>query len=89
MIMLIVLLLHTQKILLSEVDLITLKNWMNMVRGEIIQPDPHGRLRVADILCVGHNGININDVFDTRFELQIRERHLSWAAIYRQMTLGT
>ena len=45
-----------------------------MVRGVAIQTDPHGRLRVTDVLCVGRNGIHINDVFNTRFELQMGKR---------------
>ena len=45
-----------------------------MVRGVEIQPDPHGRLRVSDVLCVGRDGINIDAVFDTWFELAMGRR---------------
>ena len=39
-----------------------------MVRGEIIQSDVHGRIRVSDVLCVGRNGVNIDNVISNGIE---------------------
>ena len=35
----------------------------------MIQSDNYGRLRVSDVLCVGREGIFIDDVFNAGIEL--------------------
>ena len=45
-----------------------------MVRGVETQPDGYGRLRISDVLTVGQQNIDINQVFDQGIDLGFNSR---------------
>ena len=54
-----------------------------MVRGEVIESDNHGRIRVSDVLCVGRAGIVIDDLFNAGVELGEAKRQFVVAGVFR------
>ena len=45
-----------------------------MVRGVIIQPDNYGRIRVSDVLCIGQNGVIVEQLFNHGLDLGFGKR---------------
>ena len=56
-----------------------------MVRGEIIQSDVHGRIRVSEVLCVGRNGVNIDNVISNGIEAGYMARQFVVLGFYQPM----